>query len=381
MESYLSKTIRNTSYASKMYDNVIKELFADKQVLANILKYTLDEFMDMSIPDIIAEMDNPVISTVEVDPGCTNTSDPGKIEKTSEEDNVIGEGKIVYDIRFSVYHGDDKIKILMNLEAQNLSKPGNLGYDLDNRIIYYLCRMISAQKEVEFKHSEYNKIKAVRSIWICLDGNDNEDSINRIELTTKNIFGKEIKLNNLNKMQAVIITLRARQNIETSKHRLIAMLEELISKDEPEVKKKILAEKYDLVMSDDSGNGVKKMCNFSEALIEEGLERGLAQGREQGLAQGREQGLAQGREQGIEQGREREEIRGLIKNISNMQGYDLNAEQIMKFLSLDEETYLELSNLIHSHEDFTLDELVDEYFNSTNDTDEENESESENNII
>ena len=187
MESYLSKTIRNTSYASKMYDNVIKELFADKQVLANILKYTLDEFMDMSIPDIIAEMDNPVISKVEVDPGCTNTSNTsntGKIEKTSEEDNVIGEGKIVYDIPFSVYHGDDKIKILMNLEAQNLSKPSNLGYDLDNRIIYYLCRMISAQKEVEFKHSEYNKIKAVRSIWICLDGNDNEDSINRFELTT-----------------------------------------------------------------------------------------------------------------------------------------------------------------------------------------------------
>ena len=348
MESYLSKTIRNTSYASKMYDNVIKELFADKQVLANILKYTLDEFMDMSIPDIIAEMDNPVISKVEVDPGCTNTSntsDPGKIEKTSEEDNVIGEGKIVYDIRFSVYHGDDKIKILMNLEAQNLSKPGNLGYDLDNRIIYYLCRMISAQKEVEFKHSEYNKIKAVRSIWICLDGNDNEDSINRIELTTKNIFGKEIKLNNLNKMQAVIITLRARQNIETSKHRLIAMLEELISKDEPEVKQKILAEKYDLVMSDNNGNGVKDMCNFSEALIEEG--------------------------------REREEIRGFIKNISNMQNMNLPKDVIIQALSLDEENYLELSNLIHSHEDFTLDELVDEYFNSTNDADKENESDSE----
>ena len=47
------------------------------------------------------------------------------------------------------------------------------------------------------------------------------------------------------------------------------------------------------------------------------------------------------------------------------------------YSSLDEENYLELSNLIHSHEDFTLDELVDEYFNSTNDADEENESDSE----
>ena len=173
-----------------------------------------------------------------------------------------------------------------------------------------------------------------------------------------------MKLNNLDKMQAVIITLRARQNIETSKHRLIAMLEELISKDEPEVKKKILAEKYDLMMSDDNRNGVKDMCNFREALIEEGLERGLAQG----LAQGKEQGLAQGK------------MRELINSIFNMQNMNLPKEVIIQALSLDEENYLELSNLIHSHEDFTLDELVDEYFNSTN-TDEENESESENNII
>lgn len=56
MNSNLGKTINNISYASKMYDNIVKELFADKQVLANVLKYSLDEFMDMSIPDIIAEM-------------------------------------------------------------------------------------------------------------------------------------------------------------------------------------------------------------------------------------------------------------------------------------------------------------------------------------
>ena len=200
-----------------MYDNVIKELFADKQILANILKYTLDEFKDMSIPDIISEMGEPSISNIQVDPGCTNTgsgedrnngeshniententstgsscvdnkesvvevnsnteninigsSYAGKIQKTSEEDIVIGEGKIVYDIRFIVYHGDEKIKILINIEAQNISKASSLGYDLDNRIIYYLCRMISSQKEVEFTHSNYDDIKAVRSIWICLDG-------------------------------------------------------------------------------------------------------------------------------------------------------------------------------------------------------------------
>ena len=339
MNSNLGKTINNISYASKMYDNIVKELFADKQVLANILKYSLDEFMDMSIPDIIAEMGEPSISNIQVDPGCTNTGSVDnqngavnsctcKIQKTSEEDIVIGEGKIVYDIRFFMYHGDRKIKILKNIEAQNISKSGSLGYDLDNRIIYYLCRMISSQKEVEFTHSNYDDIKAVRSIWICLDGKENEDSINRIELTTKNIFGQKSNFNNINKLQAVIIKLREAQNVEVSKKRLIAMLEELVSKDDTETKKKKLSEQYDLVMDDKLERQVKDMCNFSEALIE--------------------------------RGREEEKVRGLLENIKNMQKMDFTEEIIMQVLSIDNETYRNISNLINTYPNSTVDELVEE---------------------
>ena len=404
MNSNLGKVINNASYASKMYDNIIKELFADKQVLANILKYTLDEFMDMSIPDIISEMGEPSISNIQVDPGCTNTGNvksknsaeshnsenveninavrsntennnrgsyyaeniknaniksyyTGKIQKTSEEDIVIGEGKIVYDIRFIMYHGEKKIKILMNIEAQNISKSGSLGYDLDNRIIYYLCRMISSQKEVEFTHSNYDDIKAVRSIWICLDGKENEDSINRIELTTKNIFGQKSKFNNINKLQAVIIKLREIQNVEVSKNRLIAMLEELVSKDDTETKKKKLSEKYDLVMDDNLERRVSSMCNFSEALIERGREEGRMEGHLIGLEEGRMVGLEEGRLKG----QERERARGVIENITNMQSYDLSKDQIMKFLNIPEETYLNILNLINTYPDYTVDELADEY--------------------
>ena len=379
-----------------MYDNVIKELFADKQILANILKYTLDEFKDMSIPDIISEMGEPSISNIQVDPGCTNTgsgedrnngeshniententstgsscvdnkesvvevnsnteninigsSYAGKIQKTSEEDIVIGEGKIVYDIRFIVYHGDEKIKILINIEAQSISKASSLGYDLDNRIIYYLCRMISSQKEVEFTHSNYDDIKAVRSIWICLDGKENEDSINRIELTTKNIFGQKCKFNNINKLQAVIIKLREIQNVEVSKNRLIAMLEELVSKDDTETKKKKLSEKYDLVMDDNLERRVSSMCNFSEALIERGWEEGHLIGLEEGRLKGQE----------------RERARGSIESIKNMQKMNFTGEIIMQVLSLDNETYRNILDLINTYPDYTVDELVDEYVRVT----------------
>ena len=140
-----------------------------------------------------------------MEPGHTNTE---KIQKSSEEDNVQGEGKIYYDIRFNVYLGGDLIKILINVEAQKSTKPSKLGYHLDNRIIYYLGRMISAQKEVEFTKSSYDDLKAVRSIWICMDSADQEDSINRIRFTEEIVFGKGLDLPNIDKIQGIIIRLR-----------------------------------------------------------------------------------------------------------------------------------------------------------------------------
>lgn len=78
------------------YDVSVKEVLADKQVLARILKYSLDEFMDDSIDEIIRCISDDIeISTIPVDPGLTNL---GKVSKSSEEDTVSGEGKVIYDI-------------------------------------------------------------------------------------------------------------------------------------------------------------------------------------------------------------------------------------------------------------------------------------------
>ena len=66
------------------------------------MKYTLDEFADMEIGDIIRCMSEPQISSVSMESGYTNMA---KIQKTSEEDSVLGEGRIYYDIRFNVILG------------------------------------------------------------------------------------------------------------------------------------------------------------------------------------------------------------------------------------------------------------------------------------
>ncbi len=48
-------------------------MLADKQVLARILKYSLDEFKDDFIDEIIRYISDDIeISTIPVDPGLTN---------------------------------------------------------------------------------------------------------------------------------------------------------------------------------------------------------------------------------------------------------------------------------------------------------------------
>ena len=289
MNTNISKTIDISSDSAK-YDASIKEMLADKQILSRILKYTLDEFADLTIEDIITCISEPQISSICMEPGHTNTE---KIQKSSEEDNVQGEGKIYYDIRFNVYLGGDLIKILINVEAQKSTKPSKLGYHLDNRIIYYLGRMISAQKEVEFTKSAYDNLKAVRSIWICMDSADHEDSINRIRFTEETVFGKSLDLPNIDKVQGIIIRLRKNENVEKSKNTLIAMLEELLKKESADDKKKILSDEYGIIMNEETEGRLNTMCNLSEVVLERGIEQGIERGIEQGIERGIEQGQRQ----------------------------------------------------------------------------------------
>ncbi|MBO5070709.1 MAG: hypothetical protein J6C37_10165, partial [Roseburia sp.] len=119
METNIAETLDRNSLMEK-YDASIKELFADKQILARILKYSLEDFAKEELSVIINSMDEPIVSRQRVEPGHSNLN---RIQKTSEEDLVVGEGKIYYDIRFSVYLGDKPIKILINIEAQKSTSP------------------------------------------------------------------------------------------------------------------------------------------------------------------------------------------------------------------------------------------------------------------
>ena len=287
-ETNLAMAVEAAGDASR-YDTNVKYLLADKQVLARILKYAVSEFGEMSIQKITGCIGDDIeIGTRALDPGLTNL---GRVNASNTEDNVPGEGKIYFDIRFSAYINAAEMKMLLNVEAQKSSDPKKLGYHLENRIAFYMSRMISSQKQTEFYHSDYDSLKKIRSIWICMDNGEEEDSIEEIQMERKRVYGKNTRPVDLDLMKGIIINIRKEERVRESRNVLIGMLEVLLSQMETEEKKQRLTQKYGMVMTEELEGRLETMCNLSRNIIDSALEKGIAEGMERGIEEGIEKGI------------------------------------------------------------------------------------------
>ena len=229
----------------------------------------------MSIRQIKKCIGNDIlISKVRVEPGNTNVPEPEKIIGESEEDKVPGEGGIYFDIRFSVYlpEKNEKIKMLINVEAQKDFHPG---YGIPSRGVFYAARMISAQKGIEFSGSDYDKIKKVYSIWICMNAPDyignavSEYSI----LKTDHIPGIPDQKSAYDKISVVQICLNPKSE---KGNRLTEMLNVLLStKMKVDEKIKILEEDFQIPMEREMGKELNQMCNLSDYVEEIGIKKGI----------------------------------------------------------------------------------------------------------
>ena len=75
-----------------------------------------------------------------------------------------------FDIIFYVRMKDGHSQIIVNLEAQ---KDEPTGCHILNRAVFYVSRLVSSQKERDFVNTNYNDIKRVFSIWICMNMDKN----------------------------------------------------------------------------------------------------------------------------------------------------------------------------------------------------------------
>lgn len=202
-QTHLGLSMDSLESTKLKYDSNIKEILADVQVLSRIVKHVVEEAKELDIEEIISCIENVSIGEVPTDPGFTNY---GKIESVQTENYIAHEGVVTFDIRFELCIKDLMIKLIVNVEAQKSTDASSLHYHLENRIVYYLSRLISSQKNREFVKSDYDSIKKVYSIWLCMDASEDEDSIHKIRLTNKNsiIYLRKFLVDNIVKTSRTI---------------------------------------------------------------------------------------------------------------------------------------------------------------------------------
>ena len=260
------------------YDNSAKRLIAHKIILARILVKTVEEFKGMDPIEVAALMEGlPYISAVPVEPGLTNAvhfQNGQRLVGFNTENQELNEGLVRFDIVFYVRMKDGLSQIIINVEAQK-DEPGE--YEILNRAVFYVSRLISSQKERDFENSSYDDIKCVYSIWICM--NMEENTMSHIHLTKEDLIGSYEWKGNLDLLNIIMIGLAKElpEHDETYElHRLLgALLSRELTVDE---KLDIIGKEYDIPLEENFRKDMSTMCNLSQGVKEEGIAIGRAEG-------------------------------------------------------------------------------------------------------
>ena len=260
------------------YDNSAKRLIAHKIILARILIKTVEKFKGMDPLEVAALIEGiPYISTVPVEPGLTNAvhfQNGKRIVGFNTENQELNEGLVRFDIVFYVRMKDGLSQIIINVEAQK-DEPSD--YKILNRAVFYVSRLISAQKEKDFENSSYDDIKCVYSIWICM--NMEENTMGHIHLTKEDLIGSYEWKGNLDLLNIIMIGLAKElpEHDETYElHRLLgALLSRELTVDE---KLDIIGKEYDIPLEENFRKDMSTMCNLSQGVKEEGIAIGRAEG-------------------------------------------------------------------------------------------------------
>ena len=270
----------NVAGDKAQYDTRVKRLLAQKSILAHILVKTVDEFKGMKPEDVVKYIEGePSISVVPVEPGLANmekTDATGqRIVGLNTENAKINEGLVRFDIIFYVRMpsvDDTKnglSQIIVNIEAQ---KDEPTEYKILNRAIFYVSRLISSQKERDFVNTNYDDIKQVFSIWICMNMDDN--SLSHIHLTKDEMLKPCNWKGNLDLLNIVLIGITNEIPEHDEKYEMHRLIGALLSSELKEQEKlDIIEHEYNIPISQEFREDVSIMCNLSQGIEDKAIAK------------------------------------------------------------------------------------------------------------
>lgn len=264
----------NAAGDKAQYDTRVKRLLAQKSILAHILVKTVDEFKGMKPEDVVKYIEGePSISVVPVEPGLANmekTDATGqRIVGLNTENAEINEGLVRFDIIFYVRMKNGLSQIIVNIEAQ---KDEPTEYNILNRAIFYVSRLISSQKERDFVNTNYDDIKQVFSIWICMNMDNN--SLSHIHLTKDEMLKPCNWKGNLDLLNIVLIGITNEIPEHDEKYEMHRLIGALLSSELKEQEKlDIIEHEYNIPISQEFREDVSIMCNLSQGIEDKAIAK------------------------------------------------------------------------------------------------------------
>ncbi len=200
------------SEVKDLMDEKCHDLFLNKEILAPVLKETIEEYEGLSLDEIIDLIDEASISKVEAVSDYPKTDDV-RVTQIDTDLKSVSDKNVLFDVHFKAALPEDKrtelnIQLFIDFEAQGSYSPG---YPLIKRSIYYSARSLSRQLGELTKETNYGVLQKVYSIWLCYDSKipkKFKNTISRYKLTKEDFYGTvEEDITNYDLIEVVLIRL------------------------------------------------------------------------------------------------------------------------------------------------------------------------------
>lgn len=290
-------------------DELSKEILTTNRLLTMLMKYGLSRFKDHALEEISFCINSNLPTFNPVDPNS-------KVLSLGHEDK---QGKTILDQYIGVRFPNSKneVDMLINVEAQGNIYPK---LRMRRRSKVYCSRMIHDQLP-NIKKSRYEYILPTVSMWVCVNppkklrGKVIVQKLKMFEITNK----KEYVIEDEDDTILVVCFY-----LGESENEAIQLLNLLYDRKHIENSRKILKEKYGIVLEKE----MEKMCGLDEYRINQGIKIGKEEGITIGLSLGIEQTLL-----------------ASIKNIMASLSVSLTeAMNILKIEEKDQAKYIKLIN-------------------------------------
>lgn len=250
-------------------DQGFKAVVHDSDVLSWLIRSNVDEFADKSIDEIKS---------------CLKIGEDGHtVIGNKTEFDSLGQGKIVTDSVFDlkIPGTDEKVSVILNIEGQSDPNPG---YPIGKRAEYYLSRLVSSQKGIDFTNDDYGKLRKVYCLWYMLrPGAKDGNTAIAYGMCPKKVVGNPADAPVLDTFNIVMINVG---RYDSSLPDVSAFPAALFSEMDMSERQELMSQRFNITLSDILLKEVDGMFSLGEDTYRHGLRVGREEGRAEGVAEG-----------------------------------------------------------------------------------------------